>query len=291
MEKLKVGILGTGNIGCDLLVKIQRSKYIECSAFMGRNLESKGMQFANKMGIYITDKSINALIDNPNLCDIVFDATTATAHLKNAPILKNMGKFAIDLTPSLVGKMCVPIVNELDCIKEPNINMITCGGQATVPIINAISKVVRNIDYIEIAAVISSSSAGLGTRANIDEFTQTTKMAIEEFSGVKNAKAIIILNPSEPPIMMHNTIYVQANNVNMDEVTKAVKITESKMQQYIKGYKVINEPVYQNGMIIVMVQVEGNGDYLPKYSGNLDIITSSAVKVAEMYAQGVKNAK
>lgn len=291
MEKLKVGILGTGNIGCDLLVKTQRSKYIECSAFMGRNLESKGMQFANKMGIYITDKSINALIDNPNLCDIVFDATTATAHLKNAPILKNMGKFAIDLTPSLVGKMCVPIVNGLDCIKEPNINMITCGGQATVPIINAISKVVRNIDYIEIAAVISSSSAGPGTRANIDEFTQTTKMAIEEFSGVKNAKAIIILNPSEPPIMMHNTIYVQANNVNMDEVTKAVKITESKMQQYIKGYKVINEPMYQNGMIIVMVQVEGNGDYLPKYSGNLDIITSSAVKVAEMYAQGVKNAK
>ena len=285
MNKLKVGILGTGNIGCDLLVKIQRSPYLECSIFMGRNLESKGMMFANKMGINITDKSIDALIENPNLCDIVFDATTASAHLKNAPILKQMGKFAIDLTPSLVGKMCVPTVNGAECIKESNVNMITCGGQATVPVIHAISEVINNIEYVEIAAVISSNSAGAGTRANIDEFTQTTKMAIEEFSGVDNAKAIIILNPSEPPIMMHNTIYIKVNNPDMNAVELAVKNIEQKMQSYIKGYKIINGPVYQNGMIIVMVQVEGNGDYLPKYSGNLDIITSSAVKVAEMYAQ------
>jgi len=285
MNKLKVGILGTGNIGCDLLVKIQRSPYLECSIFMGRNLESKGMMFANKMGINITDKSIDALIENPNLCDIVFDATTASAHLKNAPILKQMGKFAIDLTPSLVGKMCVPTVNGAECIKESNVNMITCGGQATVPVIHAISEVINNIEYVEIAAVISSNSAGAGTRANIDEFTQTTKMAIEEFSGVDNAKAIIILNPSEPPIMMHNTIYIKVNNPDMNAVELAVKNIEQKMQSYIKGYKIINGPVYQNGMIIIMVQVEGNGDYLPKYSGNLDIITSSAVKVAEMYAQ------
>ena len=285
MEKLKVGILGSGNIGCDLLVKVQRSEYLECSALMGRNLESKGMQFANKMGVYITDKSINALIDNPKLCDIVFDATTASAHLQNAPILKELGKFTIDLTPSLIGKMCVPIVNGKECIKEHNVNMITCGGQATVPIIHAISEVVDDIDYVEIAAAISSNSAGPGTRANIDEFTQTTKMAIEEFSSVNNAKAIIILNPAQPPIMMHNTIYIQTKNADMEMVQQAVKTVESNMQKYIKGYKIINDPVYQNGMIIVMVQVEGNGDYLPKYSGNLDIITSSAVKVAEMYAQ------
>ena len=203
MKKLKVGILGTGNIGCDLLVKIQRSEFLECSLFMGRNLESKGMQFANKLGINITDKSINALIDNPSLCDIVFDATTASAHIQNAPVLKEMGKFTIDLTPSLIGKMCVPTVNGKECIKEPNVNMITCGGQATVPIIHAISEVTDNIDYVEIAAAISSNSAGPGTRANIDEFTQTTKMAIEEFSSVKNAKAIIIKTggaDSVPPV-------------------------------------------------------------------------------------------
>ena len=156
---------------------------------------------------------------------------------------------------------------------------------STVPIIHAISKIVDDIEYIEIAAAISSNSAGPGTRANIDEFTQTTKMAIEKFSGVNNAKAIIILNPAQPPIMMHNTIYIKAKNVNMENVEKAVKTVETNMQKYIKGYKIINNPVYQNDMIIVMVQVEGNGDYLPKYSGNLDIITSSAIKVAEMYAQ------
>ena len=285
MKKYKVGILGTGNIGCDLLVKVQRSEFLECTAFMGRNLESRGMQFANKMGVHISDKSIDELIDNPDMCDIVFDATTASAHIQNAPILKEMGKFTIDLTPSLIGKMCVPTVNGEECINEPNVNMITCGGQATVPIIHAISEIVDDIDYIEIAAATSSNSAGPGTRANIDEFTQTTKMAIEEFSGVKNAKAIIILNPAQPPIMMHNTIYVMTKNPNMDSIEKAVKKVETNMQKYISGYKIINGPVYQNGMIIVMVQVEGNGDYLPKYSGNLDIITSSAVRVSEMYAQ------
>lgn len=291
MKKIKVGIIGTGNIGCDLLVKIQNSQLLECSLFMGRNFESRGMIFANKAGIKITDRSIQELIDNPNLCDIVFDATTASTHIKHAEILKSLNKFTIDLTPSLVGKMCVPSVNGETCIKENNINMITCGGQATIPIIHTISKIVPNIEYVEIVASISSNSAGPGTRANIDEFTQTTKAAIEKFSNVNNTKAIIILNPSDPPIMMHNTIYIKAKNVNINDVEYAIKKIEARMQKYIKGYKITKGPIYIDDKIIIMVQVEGNGDYLPKYSGNLDIITASAVEVAEMYAKEVLNAK
>ena len=283
-KKYKAGIIGTGNIGCDLLVKIQNSPLLECALFMGRNLDSKGMRFANSLGVKVSDKSINALIQNPDLCDIIFDATTASSHFIHAPILKNLGKFTIDLTPSLIGKMCVPIVNGEECINENNVNMITCGGQATVPLVNAVSNILDDVNYVEIAASISSNSAGPGTRANIDEFTQTTKMALEKFSKAKNAKAIIILNPAEPPIIMHNTIYIKSSDYNIEKIKKAVYDIEAKMQNYIKGYKIINEPVIQNDTLVIMVQVEGNGDYLPKYSGNLDIITSSAVKMAEMYA-------
>ncbi len=199
MKKLKAGIIGTGNIGCDLLAKIQKSNELECTLFMGRNLNSKGMEFANRLGVKITDKSIEALIDNPKLCDIVFDATTASAHYKHAEILKKLNKFTIDLTPSLLGKMCIPIVNGMECIKETNINMVTCGGQATIPIISAVNSMIPDIDYIETVTSISADSAGPGTRANIDEFTQTTKASILNFSKTKEAKAIIILNPASPP--------------------------------------------------------------------------------------------
>ncbi len=284
MKKIKVGILGTGNIGCDLLMKIQKSDILECSLFMGRNLDSKGMKFASENNINISDKSINALIENPELCDIVFDATTASAHKTHAEILKTLDKYTIDLTPSLIGQMCVPMVNGEECLNKKNINMITCGGQATIPIVNAISKIQENIKYIEIAASIASKSAGPGTRANIDEFTQTTKTALSVFSNVANTKAIIILNPAEPPIMMHNTIYFLVDNPNMDKIIQTTYEVEANLKKYIPGYKIIHKPTYQNGYVVVMVQVEGSGDYLPKYSGNLDIITCASVKMAEMYA-------
>ena len=285
MNKLNVGIIGSGNIGCDLLVKIQRSPYLNCTLMMGRNLQSKGMQFAFARGVQVSDKSIEALTENPSLCDIVFDATTASAHAHNAAILKQLGKFSIDLTPALLGKMCVPTVNGQECLHETEVNMITCGGQATVPIAHAISQAVQKIDYLEIAAVISSSSAGPGTRANIDEFTQTTKKALLEFTSAPQAKAIIILNPAKPPILMHNTIYAVTANPDMEKVRQAVRQAELQMQQYLPLYKVIKGPEYIDGKIVVMVQLEGNGDYLPKYSGNLDVITASAVQIAEMYAK------
>lgn len=285
MQKLKAGIIGSGNIGCDLLMKIARSPLLECSLFMGRNLDSKGMRFAYRHGVRVSDRSIHALEDDPASCDVVFDATTASAHLVHAPILKRLGKFAIDLTPSLAGKMCVPPVNGEDCLSCDNVNMVTCGGQATVPIANAISKVVGRLDYVEIVASISSNSAGPGTRANIDEFTQTTKQALLEFTGASSAKAIIVLNPAQPPIMMHNTIYMVCPEPQMESVANAVRSVETRMREYMPGYSVVNGPVYMEGKVVVMVQLEGRGDYLPRYSGNLDVITASAVRMAEMYAQ------
>lgn len=285
MKKVKVAIIGTGNIGTDLLFKIQRSKVLECSLFAGRNPESDGIRIAESMGIKTSFESIKAIEDNPDCCDIVFDATSAKGHIINAPILKKLGKFAIDLTPSQIGKMCVPVVNIEECINEDNVNLITCGGQATVPIIHAIMQVHPETQYIEIVASISSKSAGPGTRANVDEFTQTTREAITEFSHVPKAKAIIILNPAEPPILMHNTIYAKIDNPKIDELKKVIHDMEKRIQEYVPGYSIALEPVEQKGRLATMVQVIGLGDYLPKYSGNLDIITCAAIKVAEEYAK------
>ena len=291
MRKARVVIIGTGNIGADLLVKIQRSSLLECSLFAGRNIDSPGVRFAANLGVPVSDKSINAIIDNPDCCDIVFDATSASIHLLHAPILKKLSKFTIDLTPSLVGEMCIPVLNLDECLTKDNVNMVTCGGQATVPIAYAISKVHPGVEYFEIVASISSKSAGPGTRANIDEFTQTTKDALVKFTGVKNAKAIIILNPAEPPILMHNTIYALASNPDMTAVCAAVKDMERRIQEYVPGYRISLDPVYENGRITTMITVVGHGDYLPQYSGNLDIITCAAVQTAEQYARRMSNAK
>ena len=285
MRRLKIGIIGSGNIGCDLLMKIERSPLLECTLFMGRNLDSHGMQFAYRRGVSVSADSIDALKRNPEVCDLVFDATTASAHLKNAPILRDLHIKAVDLTPSLVGEMCVPIVNGEDCLSFDNVNMITCGGQAIVPVAHAIASVVKNISYVELVASISSDSAGPGTRANIDEFTQTTRKALVKFTGAEKAKAIIILNPAKPPILMHNTLYVSVADPDIDIVRRSVRDVENRIRDYLPGYRVVQDPTYYDGKIVVMVQIEGSGDYLPRYSGNLDVITAAAVRYAEMYAE------
>ncbi len=285
MTKVKVGIIGTGNIGTDLLVKVQRSQELECSLFMGRRYNSRGMKIANEMGVPVTDRSIDALIDNPDQCDVIFDATSATAHRHHAPILKSMNKFTIDLTPSLIGKMCIPAINLDECLDEDNVNMVTCGGQAAVPIAYAINQVHPDVSYFEIVAAIASKSAGAGTRANIDEFTQTTKQALINMTHVDNSKAIIIINPAEPPIIMHNTLYTLVECPKMDEIKHAVSLMELRLQQYVPGYSVVVTPTFENNRISTMVQVTGRGDYLPEYSGNLDIITCAALHVAETYVK------
>lgn len=281
MKKVKVGIIGTGNIGSDLLMKVMRSDVLECGIFAGRNLESRGMIYAKQLGVPVTDESIDYIIENPDCCEIVFDATTASAHQKNAPILKTLHKYAIDLTPAHVGRFCIPAINGDDILGEDNVNMITCGGQATVPIAYAMKKAQDDIKYFEIVATIASKSAGIGTRNNIDEFTQTTREAITKFTGNRNAKAIIVLNPAEPPITMHNTLYALIDHPDMCKISDEVHKMEMAIREYVPGYRVLTGPVFENGRVTTTVTVNGSGDYLPKYAGNLDIITCAAVAVAE----------
>lgn len=285
MNKVKVGIIGTGNIGTDILMKIQRSDFLECSAFVGKETSSKGISIAKSLGIKTSFDSINYFINNPDCCDIVIDATSASAHIIHAPILKNLKKFVIDMTPSKIGKMCVPVINMEECLNENNVNLITCGGQGTIPIAYAISKIHPETKYIEIVATIASKSAGIGTRNNIDEFTQTTRDALQTFTGIKNSKAIIVLNPAEPPITMHNTIYCLIDNPNMKKITEAVYRMEKEIKKYVPGYSIVVEPTYENGRVTTTIEVKGLGDYLPKYAGNLDIITCAAIEVAENYAK------
>ncbi|MEK7629866.1 MAG: acetaldehyde dehydrogenase (acetylating) [Patescibacteria group bacterium] len=284
-KKVKIGIIGTGNIGMDLLFKIRRSDLLECSIFAGRDAKSKGIQKAKEMGIRTSADSIQVILDEPDICEVVFDTTSAKAHMVNAPILKKLGKFVIDLTPSRFGRMCVPVIDLEESIGAENINMVTCGGQATAPIAKVLMEIHPEIKYIEIVATISSKSAGPGTRANIDEYTQTTKDAIEHYSGVPKAKAVIILNPAEPPVRMRNTIYAEIEKPKLKEIEEKIKEIIAQIKKYASGYKLILGPTYENGRLTITTEVTGLGDFLPEYSGNLDIITSAAVQVAEEYAR------
>lgn len=284
MGKIKVGILGTGNIGTDLLVKLQRSNILECGMFAGRNSYSRGIKLAEKMKVPTSIESINTFIKNPSCCDIVFDATSASVHMINEPILKELGKFTIDLTPARINPMCVPVINLEQCINGSGVNLITCGGQATVPIAYVLSKIHPEMKYLEVVASIASKSAGPGTRNNIDEFTQTTREALNKFTKVENTKAIIILNPADPPIIMRNTIYALIKNPDMKTIVEQVSNMANEIKKYVPGYRVILGPIHEDGRVTTTVEVVGLGDYLPSYSGNLDIITCAAIKIAEEYA-------
>lgn len=284
-KKVKVGIIGTGNIGTDLLLKIQRSKILECGMFAGIREDSPGIQRAKQLGIPTSIESINIFEKRKGIVDIVFDATSSAAHFKHAPIFKKLGLFTIDLTPSRIGKMCVPLINSEKCMGVKNINMITCGGQATIPIIAEIQKVHPEMEYVEIVSSISSRSAGMATRENIDEYTQTTAESIRAFSGLPKAKAIIILNPAEPPILMNNTIYALVKKPKLNILKERITSISKKMQQMVPGFELILGPIFENNRVIVMMRVRGKGDFLPEYAGNLDIINAAAIVTAEKYAQ------
>lgn len=290
-EKIKCAIIGSGNIGTDLMYKLMRSEKLEVTALIGIVPESKGLQKARENGVKAIDTGIDGLIEAPDLADIVFEATSAKAHAHNAPILKEMGKKAIDLTPAAVGPFLVPSVNlkEEEIPHLDNVNMVTCGGQATIPMVKAISDVLK-VDYAEIVASISSKSAGPGTRQNIDEFTVTTANALREVGGAKESKAIITLNPADPPILMRNTIFVQTAESAESYENEIIASLESMLeavQGYVKGYRFKADPVVKGNVVTVSVEVEGNGDFLPKYAGNLDIITSAAVKTGEIMAESL----
>jgi len=284
-KKVRVGLLGTGNIGTDLLIKIQRSEYIECSLFAGRNLASPGMMKAASMGIRLSDEGIDAFIREPDICDIVFDATSAKSHLLHAPILKDLGKFVIDMTPAKIGMLCVPAVNLEEAVKAENVNMITCGGQASIPIAYAISQAHPEIEYIETISTISSRSAGPGTRVNIDEYIDTTEKGLRIFSGATEAKAMLNLNPASPAIDMQATVLAKIKNPNLNKIISEIEKMLKKIQKYVPGYQMVVEPTIDNNRMQITVRVQGLGDYLPKFAGNLDIINCAAIEVAECFAQ------
>ena len=284
-ERVDVAIIGPGNIGTDLMYKIlKRSKYMNLKLMIGIYENSEGLKRARNLGIEVSAKGISS-IKGKNI-KIAFDATTASGHFKNWPVLKEENIIAIDLTPAAIGPYVCPVVNLKQYVNEPNINMITCGGQATIPIIAAISEVAK-VKYAEIVATTSSKSAGPGTRQNIDEFTQTTAEAIEVVGKAEKGKAIIILNPAEPPIMMRNTIYtlIGDSKVNKNAITESVKNMVKKVQKYVPGYKLSLGPIFADKKVTVMIEVEGAGDYLPVYAGNLDIETSSAMAIGELISE------
>ncbi len=286
MEKVKVAILGSGNIGTDLMIKLGRSETLELTTVIGIDPESEGLKRAKALGYQTFTNGIEDFLNHPDLADIVFDATSAKAHIRHAKKLKAIGKQILDLTPAAVGPFVVPPVNIEEHLNADNINLITCGGQATIPIVHAIQRV-QQVEYAEIVATISSRSAGPGTRANIDEFTQTTAKGIEKIGGAKKGKAIIILNPAEPPIIMRDTVYafVEGANVEEEEITLSIKEMVKRVQSYVPGYRLRQDPIYDGNKVTVFLEVEGAGDYLPKYSGNLDIMTAASVKVAEEWAK------
>lgn len=286
MSKVKVAVLGSGNIGTDLMIKLGRSKVLDLTTVIGVDPLSDGLRKAKELGYTTINNGIDGFLERPELADIVFDATSAKAHIRHAQLLKEAGKQVLDLTPAAVGPFVVPTVNLTEQMNADNINLITCGGQATIPIVHAINRV-QSVEYAEIVATISSESAGPGTRGNIDEFTQTTSRGIEIIGGAKKGKAIIILNPAEPPIIMRDTIHVivEGDVVKEEEIISSIKEMAQEVKSYVPGYRLKQEPIFDGNRITIFIEVEGAGDYLPIYSGNLDIMTAAAVKVAEEWAK------
>jgi len=289
MKKAKVAIIGSGNIGMDLMYKVMKNPDLEMSLLVGLSSDSPRLQKAAELGIRTSDKGIAAIVEDPGCCDIVFDATTAQVHMEHAPILKRLGKIAIDMTPSSIGEWVVPAFNMEENLDKDNISMISCGGQAVIPIIGAINRIVP-VEYAEAVNASGSKSVGPGTRANVDEYTNHTKEAIVKVGGAKTAKSLIVINPAEPPIIMHNTIFCIVEKLDDEvaaKVDKAVKDIVEEIKSYVPGYVMTLAPEfdYERRMVTTMIEIEGAGDYLPAYSGNLDIITQAGVKIASAMAR------
>jgi acetaldehyde dehydrogenase len=302
--RVKVAIIGSGNIGTDLMIKIMRtSKVLEMGALVGVDPNSDGLKRADRLGVAVTHEGIKGLqaLDVWPQIGIVFDATSAAAHRQHSEICAAAGKVIVDLTPAAIGPFVIPVVNGDAHLDAPNVNMVTCGGQATIPIVAAVSSVAK-VHYAEIVASIASKSAGPGTRANIDEFTETTAQGIEQVGGADKGKALIILNPAEPPMIMRDTVFTLSTGADEETIRTAVESMVTKVQAYVPGYRLKQQVQFErfgsnNPAIIpclgsfegiktsVFLEVEGAAHYLPAYAGNLDIMTSAALKTAEKIAQ------
>jgi acetaldehyde/propanal dehydrogenase len=289
--KVKAAIIGSGNIGTDLVYKAMRSDIIDPVWVVGIDPQSDGLKRARDLGLKTTAEGLKGLL--PHLKEdniqIVFEATSAKAHMANAAVLKESGVLAIDLTPAAVGPFCIPPVNLEQHMgsQEPNVNMVTCGGQATIPMVAAVSKI-QEVEYGEIVATVSSRSIGPGTRQNIDEFTRTTAAAVEKLGGAKEGKAIIIINPAEPPLIMRDTIHcLTKDEPDQAAITNSVQQMVKEVQSYVPGYRLMNGPVFDDRRVSIYLEVEGLGDYLPTYAGNLDIMTAAALRTGEIFAKEI----
>jgi acetaldehyde dehydrogenase len=278
---IKAGIIGTGNIGTDLLLKILKTDFIQPVIFAGRRLDSDGIKIAQSKGIPVTDQGIQYFIDNPNYCDVVYDCTSAEDAKRHALIFAEQGIKVVDLTPAKVGPLCVPSINPEVMIEAGNVNMITCGGQASMPMLNLISKYCDKLDYIEVVSQIASKSAGMATRINIDSYVHTTEMAIRKFTKCDNCKVILNLNPAEPCVDMQTTMFLKFQNINFEPLVEEIYKKIKELKQYIPYYELVLPPVINDDVLVLSIKVKGTGDYLPEYAGNLDIINCAAIEVTK----------
>lgn len=291
MAKIKCALIGSGNIGTDLIYKIKRSPVLEPVWMVGIDPQSEGLARARDMGLKVTADGVDGLLPNVKAdgIQIAFDATSAYVHAENSRKLNELGVMMIDLTPAAIGPLCVPPVNLREHADqcEMNVNMISCAGQATIPIVNAVSRV-QSVGYAEIVASLSSRSVGPGTRANLDEFTYTTSNALVKVGGARQGKALCIINPADPPVIMRNTIYCLTDGEpDQKAIIDSVLAMIEQVQKYVPGYRLVNGPIFDGKKVSVFMEVAGLGDYLPRYAGNLDIMTAAACRTAEMFAEEI----
>ena len=291
MAKIKCVLIGSGNIGTDLLYKLKRSEVLEPVWMVGIDEDSEGLARAREMGLKTTADGVDGVL--PHLASdgvqIAFDATSAYVHKENSDKMNACGVFMVDLTPAAIGPLCVPPVNLDQLADTMNVNMISCAGQATIPIVYGVSRI-QGVEYAEIIASLASKSIGAGTRANLDEFTYTTSNAVCEVGGAKKGKALCVINPAEPPMIMRNTIYcLTEEEPDQERITASLMEMIEAVQHYVPGYKLVNGPVFEGNKVGVFMEVAGLGDYLPTYAGNLDIMTAAACRTAEMYAAKILN--
>ncbi len=292
-KKLKAAIIGSGNIGTDLLMKMQRSDWIEPAWMVGIDPKSEGLNRAAEQGLKVSTSGVDGMLPHIVKDDIriAFDATSAYVHAENSRKVNELGVIMVDLTPAAIGPFCIPSVNLKEHAEklEMNVNMVTCGGQATIPMVAAVSRV-QEVEYGEIVATVASKSIGPGTRQNIDEFTSTTAAGVEKVGGAKKGKAIIIINPAEPPLMMRDTIHcLCVDKPDQAAITESVHDMVMDVQKYVPGYKLVNGPVFDGQRVSIFMEVQGLGDFLPTYAGNLDIMTAAGLRTAEMFAEEAYN--